>query len=139
MKRPRILILDHINCLGGAQEYAIDLTKIFDKNNKNIWLTKPNNSELKNWIVFDNENYKTANSKQFNKWLESTIESNPIKQAWIKLNRAHYNKDTHQAFKQFLPQMLLLDATELDRLFALCFDQDNSINQSLKYQPLVLL
>ncbi|MFJ1268493.1 hypothetical protein ACD661_08005 [Legionella lytica] len=63
-----------------------------------------------------------------NKWLDSVAEQDPIKEAWTRLNTADYNKDAHQAFKRFLPQMLLLDATALERLFTLCFDQNNNLD-----------
>ncbi len=71
---------------------------------------------------------KPLTHSQFNQWLDSVVEPNSIKTAWTRLNLADYNKDAHQAFKQFLSQMLLLDVTELDRLFALCFDQDNNLD-----------
>lgn len=71
---------------------------------------------------------KPLTSSQFNKWFNSDVGQNPIKNAWNRLITASYNKDAHQSFKQFLPQMLLLDTTELDRLFALCFDQDNNLD-----------
>lgn len=71
---------------------------------------------------------KSLTHSQFNKWLDSVVGQNSIKDAWTRLNKADYNKDAHRAFKQFLPQMLLLDATKLDRLFALCFDQNNNLD-----------
>lgn len=74
------------------------------------------------------ESEKPLTSVLFNKWLKAEDASNPIRHAWERLNSAPYNKVTSQLFKQLLPQMLLLDKEELNRLFELCFNTDHSLN-----------
>ncbi|KTC65423.1 coiled-coil protein (plasmid) [Legionella adelaidensis] len=69
----------------------------------------------------------------FKKWLAAVSPTDSIKLAWDKIDAAEYNKIAQQTFKQFLPQLLLLDQTELAHLFALSFDQDTFRPQQFRF------
>ena len=67
-------------------------------------------------------------NSQFNAWIESAAD-NPIKAIWDKINEGAYDKNTHRIFKQYLPQMLLLDKPQLELLSSLCLEQDGNFNK----------
>jgi hypothetical protein len=63
---------------------------------------------------------------QFNYWLEHNP-AHMITDAWNRIASAsQYDKNAQQVFRQYLPQMLLLDDHELARLFELCIINKNS-------------
>lgn len=63
----------------------------------------------------------------FEKALSLLSAAHPIKRAWDRLNTAPYNKSANLLFKQFLPQMMLLDEAKLEHLFTLSFNADNTL------------
>ncbi len=71
---------------------------------------------------------KALTNTQFNQWLALVDDANLIKHAWDKLDNALYNREAHQLFKLFLPQLLLLNDANLARLFALCFNENNILD-----------
>jgi hypothetical protein len=72
---------------------------------------------------------------QFTSWL-ATSKDHPIEKAWNDLNQGTYNKNAHQLFRQYLPQMLLLNTAQQNKLFELSFDKNGEFNTE-KFQFLL--
>ncbi|MDR3501328.1 MAG: hypothetical protein P4L79_01950 [Legionella sp.] len=72
---------------------------------------------------------------QFTTWL-AISKGHPIETAWNDLNHGTYNKNAHQLFRQYLPQMLLLNSAQQNKLFELSFDKNGEFNTE-KFQFLL--
>jgi hypothetical protein len=77
---------------------------------------------------------RALSTSQFNTWLHSNP-AHPAKLAWDKLSASPvYDKKAFEAFKQFLPQMLLLEPDKLELLFELCISSDPAYGNRLETQ-----